>query len=213
MISKAIKKLRQKAGLTQEEVAKKARTPRSYISQIESGVRSPSERIAEDILMKGLELTYSKAQQIIKQWKLEKVGMPQELQPIAETEFVAIPILCSVPCGEPEEIEEVYEEADAYMSLPQFKLPKDHQLFAIRAEGLSMMGENIAPGDIAICDGDAKVKSGDLTVVKVNSGFTLKRYFLEDGYVKLQPGNKGFKPLEASQLEIVAKVVYLLKKC
>ncbi|MFC1719453.1 LexA family protein, partial [Candidatus Poribacteria bacterium] len=210
MVNNAIKQLRKQAGLTQEEVAKRARTPRAYISQIENGLRSPSHRMAEDILMKGIGLTYSQAKKITDQWKLQKVGLPQELQPIAETEFVTIPILCSIPCGEPEE---VYDETDGYISMPGSKIPKNHRIFAVTADGLSMLGENIAPGDIIICDPDAKVKDGDMAIVKVEDGFTLKRVRFRKGYVILEPANKGFKPIETSKLEIVAKVIYIIKQC
>ena len=210
MVNNTIKQLRKQAGLTQEEVAKRARTPRAYISQIENGLRSPSDSLAEDILIKGIGLTYSQAKKITDQWKLQKIGLPQELQSIAETEFVAIPILCSVPCGEPEE---VYDETDGYISLPGSKIPKDHRIFAVTADGLSMLEENIAPGDIIICDPDTKVKNGDMAIVKVEDGFTLKSVYFKDGYVKLEPANKGFKPIETSKLQIVAKVIYIIKQC
>lgn len=213
MISKIIKQSRLKAGLTQEEVAERAHTPRAYISQIESGVRSPSERMAEDILIKGIGLTYPQARRIISQWKLQKAGLPEELQPIAETQFVTIPILCSVPCGEPKEVYEVYEEVDGYISLPKSKIPRNYRLFAVMAEGLSMMGEDIVPGDIIICDPDAEAKDGDMAIVKVGDGFTLKRLYFKDGYAELEPANKGFKPIETSKLQIVAKVIYIIKKC
>ena len=210
MVNNTIKQLRKQAGLTQEEVAKRARTPRAYISQIENGLRFPSDRLAEDILIKGMGLTYSQAKKITDQWKLQKVGMPQELQHIAETRFVTIPILCSVPCGEPKE---VYDDASGYISLPGSRVPKGHRIFAVTADGLSMVEENIAPGDIIICDPDSKVKSGDMAIVKVKEGFTLKRVHFKDGYVKLEPGNKGFKPVETSRLKIVARVIYIIKQC
>jgi SOS-response transcriptional repressor LexA len=210
MINNVIRQQRIKAGLTQEHVAKRAGTPRAYISQIESGVRSPSQRVAEDILMKGMDLTYSVTQRIINQWKLEKVGLPRELQSIAETQFVTIPVLCSVPCGEPKE---VYDNVDGYISLPQSQAPEGHRLFAVMAEGLSMVGEDIVPGDIIICDPDQEVEDGDMGIVKLEEGYTLKTVRFQDGYVKLEPANKGFKPIAASRIEIVAKVIYIIKKC
>ncbi len=210
MINNIIKQQRIKAGLTQKQVAKRAHTPRSYISQIENGVRGPSERVAEDILMKGIGLTYSEAQRIINQWNLVKIGLPQELQSIAETQFITIPILCSVPCGEPEE---VYEDVDGYISLPQSQAPEGHRLFAVMAEGLSMVGEDIVPGDIIICDPDQEVKDGDMAIVKLEAGYTLKTVRFQHGYIKLEPANKGFRPIAASKIETVAKVIYIIKKC
>ena len=209
MIGDIIKQQRIKAGLTQKQVAQKARTPRAYISQIESGVRSPSDRVAEDILIKGIGLTYSEAQRIISQWKLQKMGLPQELESIAETGFVPIPVLGSVPCGEPKA---VYEDAHGYVSLPKSKMPDDHRLFAVLAEGLSMVGADIVPGDIIICDQDAQIRDGDMAIVKVENGATLKRLHFGDGYAKLDSANKGFGPMETSRLQIVAKVIYIIKK-
>ncbi len=209
MIGNIIKQQRIKASLTQEQVAKRARAPRAYISQIESGVRSPSHRMAEDILIKGIGLTYSQAQRIISQWKLQKMGLPQELESIAETGFITVPILGSVPCGEPKA---VYEDTDGYISLPKSKMPENHRLFAVLAEGLSMVGEAIVPGDIVICDPDAQAKDGDMAIVKVENGATLKRLHFADGYASLESANKGFKPIEASRLQIVAKVIYIIKK-
>lgn len=210
MIDETIKQLRRKAGLTQEELARRAGTPRAYISQIENGVRFPSEQTAGNILVKGIGLTHSQAQRIIKQWKLQKMGLPRELQPIADMGFVAIPVLCSVPCGDPENID---EDADGYISLPKAEVPNDHRLFAVRAKGLSMVAEDILPGDIIICDRDAEVKSGDMAIVEMESGFTLKRLYFRNGRVRLEPANKGFKPIETSKLQIVGKVIYLIKKC
>ena len=209
MIGSIIKQQRIKADLTQKQVAQKARTPRAYISQIESGARSPSDRMAEDILMKGIDLTYSEAQRIINQWKLQKIGLPQELKPMAETGFAAIPILGAVPCGEPKA---VYEDAHGYVSLPKSSMPADHRLFAVLAEGLSMVGADIVPGDIIICDPDAQVKDGDMAIVKVENGATLKRVHFEDGYAKLNSANKGFEPIVTSSIQIVAKVIYIIKK-
>ena len=209
MIGDVIKQQRINAGLTQEQVAQRARTPRAYISQIESGVRSPSDRVAEDILMKGIGLTYSEAQRIISQWKLEKMGLPQELESMAETGFVPIPVLASVPCGEPKA---VYQDAHGYVSLPKSRMPEDHRLFAVLAEGLSMVGADIVPGDIIICDQDAQIEDGDMAIVKVEDGATLKRIHFGDGYAILEAANKGFEPTETSRLQIVAKVIYIIKK-
>ena len=209
MIGDVIKQQRINAGLTQEQVAQRARTPRAYISQIESGVRSPSDRVAEDILMKGIGLTYSEAQRIISQWKLEKMGLPQELESMADAGFIPVPILGSVPCGEPEEI---HEDTCGYISLPKSRMPQNHRLFAVLAEGLSMAGEDIFSGDIVICDRDAQVKDGDMAIVKVEDGATLKRLHFGDGYAILQAANKGFAPMETSRIQVVAKVIYIIKK-
>ena len=159
--------------------------------------------------MKGMGLTYSETQRIISQWKLQKIGLPQELESIAETGFIPIPVLGSVPCGEPKEI---YQDTHGYISLPKSGMPEDHRLFAVLAEGLSMVGDDVIPGDIIICDQDAEVKDGDMAIVRMENGYTLKRIHFEDGYAELESANKGFKPIEVTRLQIVAKVIYIVKK-
>lgn len=106
----------------------------------------------------------------------------------------------------------VYEDAHGYVSLPKSRMPEGHKLFAVLAEGLSMVGQDIVPGDIIICDPDAQVKDGDMAIVKVEDGATLKRIRFGDGYASLESANKGFKPMETSRLQIVAKVIYVIKK-
>ena len=69
------------------------------------------------------------------------------------------------------------------------------------------------PGDIVICDPDEKVKDGDMAIVKLEEGYTLKTVRFQDGYIKLEPANRGFKPIAASLIDIVAKVIYIIKKC
>jgi len=207
MINETIRQLRRDADLTQQEVAYRVRTPRAYISQIENGFRSPSERMARDILTKGLGLNRTETGRIIRQWKLYKVGLPPELEPIAEMQFAAIPLLGHVPCGQPGDI----YNADGYVSIPHTSIPQGHRVFAVRADGLSMIDE-VMPDDIIVCDPDEKVMDGDMAIVKLKDGFTLKHVYFKDGYVRLQPANRGFKPIETPRIQVVAKVIYLIKK-
>ena len=75
-----------------------------------------------------------------------------------------------------------------------------------------MVGEDIFSGDIIICDQDAEVKDGDMAIVQMEDGATLKRIHFGDGYAELEPANKGFEPIVTSRLQIVAKVIYIIKK-
>jgi len=208
-LNKTIRILREKANLTQKEVAKRAHTPQAYISQIEIGVRVPSERMLEDILIKGIGLPYPEAQKIIREWKLERMGFSPELADLVDTDFVLVPILGEVPCGDPKK---ELKDAEDHISLPKSLAPKGHHIFAVKADGVSMVEENIMPGDTIICDADAKVKNGDLAIVRLKNKVTLKRLFFRKGYVELQPANKGFKSIKARHLEVVGKIIYHIKK-
>lgn len=208
-LKKTIRFLRKKDNLSQKEVAKRAHTPQAYISQIETGVRSPSERMLENILIKGIGLSYAKSQRIIREWKLIKMGFSPELASLVDTEFVLVPILGEVPCGAPEK---KLKDAEDHISLPKSLAPKGHRIFAVKADGLSMVEENIMPGDTIICDTDGKVKNGDIAIVRLKGEVTLKRAYFKKDYVELQPANKGFKSIRAKQIEIVGKIIYHIKK-
>lgn len=210
-LSKLIRKKRLEHNLTQKEVGKRAHTPQAYISQIESGKRECSERLLEDILVKGIGLSYKKARKIIREWKLEKIGFPCRLAELVETEFVVVPMLGSVPCGDPKKD---LEDAEGAISLPASLVKKGKRVFAIKADGLSMVEEGIMPGDIIICDPDAKVEDRDIAIVRLKDKLTLKRVYFRNGYVELRAGNEGFEPIKVKKdkIEIVAKVVYHIKK-
>ncbi len=86
-------------------------------------------------------------------------------------------------------------------------------VFSLEVSGLSMIEENIAPGDYVICKKTSIAKDGDLVIALVNdTETTLKRFFKEKDFIRLQPANKDYEPIITTNCKIQAQVIGLVKK-
>jgi repressor LexA len=153
---------------------------------------------------KALGINYEELEILQKKATLMSVGVREES---IFTEMIRIPILGSVPCGEPQE---AIEEADEYFPVPfDASLATKRHIFGLRANGLSMKDAGILPGDIIIIDPYAQVNNGDIVVAKINEEATLKFYFERGGYIELKPANADFKPIKTNDpsFRIVGKVI------
>ena len=124
-----------------------------------------------------------------------------------------IPILGSVPCGEPTE---AIEEIIGYIEvLPN--MAKDH--FGLIAKGDSM-APKIEKGDILIIKKDTQVQSGEIAIVKVNGDeATCKKIMLTDEGITLISLNPNYEPrfftnaqIESLPIKIIGKVVEIRRK-
>lgn len=203
-IGEHLRRLREKRGLTQGALALRSGVPQAYISQIERGYRKPSEGITRALLTKGLQFPEEEAQQLLREWRLTRAGLPPGLEKLAESNFVTIPILGSVPCGPPRE---VYPDVVDYFSLPASQVNPRHHVFSVVANGLSMVEDGIVPGDLVVVDQDTTVRHGDIAVVQIADAVTLKRVFFREDYVELRPANGQMKAIQAKEVEFVGKVI------
>lgn len=72
MIGQNIRALRKTRGLTLEGVASKLGKEYTHLSVIENGRSTPRDETILDILVIGLDLPYSKAKDLIAQWRIEE---------------------------------------------------------------------------------------------------------------------------------------------
>ena len=119
-----------------------------------------------------------------------------------------IPLLGRVHAGLPVEVEENIEEyIDVGNALPY---PKE-RLFALTVVGDSMADAGIYEGDTVIVVKDAEASNGDVVVAMVEGEVTVKTFFKENGRFRLQPENKNYTPIIAKQVDILGKVVSLVR--
>lgn len=200
-----LKKVRLDKGLTQTQVAEKMGfKTNGYIADFERGRYDDP---AEDTLTRyanALGITMSSMDTIKRKAILLSMGIHEDN---IFTDMLRIPILGTVPCGEPKE---AIEEADEYFPVPyDEKLASKPNLFGLRANGLSMKDAGILPGDIMIIDPNVQVVNGDIVVAKIDEDATLKYYYERGGYVELRPANEDFKPIKVDDpsFRIVGKVI------
>jgi repressor LexA len=86
-------------------------------------------------------------------------------------------------------------------------------IFALEVDGESMTGEDIQPGDYAICRRSNSAHDGQLVVAIVDEeNATLKRFYQEKYQARLQPANDNFQPIYSKNCRIEAIVIGLVRK-
>ncbi len=101
--------------------------------------------------------------------------------------FTRVPILGAIPCGS-EEDEEEYTEG--FVAIPE-EWAKG-ECFLLRASGDSMVDIGIDSGDLVLIKKTSTAPSGKVVVCLTENGSTLKRYFKENGKVRLHAENATF---------------------
>ena len=163
---------------------------------------------------KGSKPTYESIEKICKAYNLPNdFFYDDDSDEDTDIYWNKIPILGSVPCGEPTE---AIEEIIGYIEvLPN--MAKDH--FGLIAKGDSM-APKIEKGDILIIKKDTQVQSGDIAIVKVNGDeATCKKIMLTDEGITLISLNPNYEPrfftnaqIESLPIKIIGKVKEIRRK-
>ena len=125
-------------------------------------------------------------------------------------DVVNVPLLGKVTCGNPIE---AIEFPDEYIALPAFMIPKKEEIFTLKTEGMSMKNVGIYDGDIVIVKRQKNAENGDYVVALDENGFTtLKTFYKENGYFRLQPENETMDPIILDKVEILGIAIGLYRK-
>ena len=140
---------------------------------------------------------------------LLELQVPNEFENNSE-EVVTVPLLGKVTAGNPIEAIEVPDEV---ISLPAYLLPKRKEIFTIKVDGDSMINAGIYDRDIVIVERCENAKNGDIVVaMNEENEVTIKRYFREKDYIRLQPENDYMLPIILKNATILGKAVGLYRK-
>lgn len=122
-------------------------------------------------------------------------------------EMVQIPIVGNVAAGTPILAVENIED---YFPMPVSMLP-NKDTFILRVKGDSMINMGILDGDFVIVACADTAENGEVVVALVDDSATVKRFYKEDGYYRLQPENDAMEPIIVSDVTIQGKVIGLLR--
>jgi DNA polymerase V len=115
----------------------------------------------------------------------------------------------SVPAGFPSPATDYCEKT---LDLNQLCIKKPAATYFVRAQGDSMLGAGIFPGDILVVDRSLEVRHGDVVIAELNSELTVKRLELKPQR-RLVPMNRKYHPIaipEEAQLEIFGVVTTVI---
>jgi repressor LexA len=123
---------------------------------------------------------------------------------------IELPLLGYVAAGVPIEAVVSNETIDVPESLAG-----NRETYVLRVRGDSMIDEQIRDGDWVIVE-DRKTAENGETVVALLSGsdVTLKKFYRENGQIRLQPANPTIDPIvvPASQVQVQGVVIGVMRK-
>ncbi len=131
--------------------------------------------------------------------KLEGLGLlekqynkPRSIDIYENDKMVNIPLLGLIAAGQP--IEAIQNKET--IAVPQNKLPRSGEFYALRVLGNSMIDENINDGDIVLVKQQSIAENGQKVVALIdNYETTLKKFYKERGRIRLQPANRNIEPI------------------
>jgi repressor LexA len=126
---------------------------------------------------------------------------------LTRREVVKVPIIGTVAAGQPLYAEENIEN---YYPIPSDLLP-NAETFMLKIRGNSMINAGILEGDQIIVEQCPSAENGDIVVALVGDSATVKRFFKEDGYYRLQPENDSMEPIIVNEVKILGKVIGVLR--
>ena len=100
---------------------------------------------------------------------------------LVRREMVNVPVLGRVAAGEPLL---AIENVESYFPIPAEFMP-NAQTFILNVVGESMINAGILDGDKVIVEQTADAQNGDIVVALVDDSATVKRFYKEDGYIRL----------------------------
>lgn len=125
-----------------------------------------------------------------------------------KVEFVNIPLLGRVAAGVPLL---AVENRDDIFPLPAH-FTGAGEFFMLTVRGDSMIEAGILDGDMVVVRRQGDANNGDIVVALLEEEATVKRFFKETDRVRLQPENSLMEPIYATDLQVLGKVVGLVRK-
>ena len=121
--------------------------------------------------------------------------------------FVNLSVIGGVAAGEPLFSENIWEQN---YPVPESILAGGEG-FMLTVKGNSMIDVGILDGDLVIVRSQNTAENGEIVVARIDDEITVKRFFKEDGKIKLSPENQEMEPLYYDSVDIEGIVLGLVR--
>lgn len=128
---------------------------------------------------------------------------------LTKRELVNIPIVGTVSCGQPILAEQNIE--DYFPVPPEYIHNTNNQTFILRVKGDSMINVGIYEKDLVIVEQCSSARNGEIVVALIEDSATVKTFYKENGYIRLQPENDYMDPILVEHCEILGRVIGLFR--
>jgi len=120
---------------------------------------------------------------------------------------VSLPIVGTVRAGQ---LSTAIEDIQGYFSVDQVAVRGDGCFF-LKVRGESMITAGIFESDLVLVRPQKSADNREIVVAMLDGEATVKRFFRENGYIRLQPENPNMEPIiirpEDGEVDIVGKVI------
>jgi repressor LexA len=131
---------------------------------------------------------------------------PPQGPPVPDT--IVMPVIGKVAAGVPITAQENVEG--------EFVLPasfaRGSENFMLRVQGDSMVEAAILDGDLIVVRPQRTASNGEIVVAMLDGEATVKRFYREDGRIRLQPENAAMAPIYATDVTVVGRVEAVVRK-
>ncbi len=206
--------------MTQKELTKRQKDVLDYIKKYTAEHGFPPA-IRE--ICKGVNLS-SPATVFVHMKNLEKAGYIKTtsnkfrtIEVLCENEYietsddvVKVPLLGKITAGSPIT---AIEQPNEFFDIPASLIPAKETVFTLHVSGESMINVGIYDGDILIVERRDTARNGETVVAMNEDGeATVKTFYKENGYFRLQPENDTMEPIILKECTILGKVIGLYRK-
>ena len=139
---------------------------------------------------------------------LELVGRDRDGGSSRDSKLLSLPLLGEIAAGG---LLLAEQDVEDYLEVPEL-LAAGGADFLLRVKGESMIQAGILDGDYVVVRRQQDARNGDVVVALAGDDeaaeeATVKRFFREDGRVRLQPENDELEPIYARHVQILGKVI------
>lgn len=198
------------------KITDKQREILEYIKNtiLKKGYPPAVREICEAVRLKSTSSVHSHLEQMEKNGYIRRdPTKPRTIEIIDDTfnlarrEVVNVPLIGTVAAGAPILAQENIEN---YFPIPVEMLP-NKDIFMLNVKGDSMIDAGIFNGDRVIVEQTDTARNGDIVVALVEDSATVKTFYKEKGYFRLQPQNPALEPIILDEVQILGKVIGLFR--
>lgn len=121
--------------------------------------------------------------------------------------IVNIPIVGQVAAGLPIL---ATENIESYFPMPSEYVPLN-PCFMLRVKGDSMIKAGIFSGDTIMVEEKNTAENGDIVVALIDDSATVKTFYKEEQFIRLQPENDTMSPIYVKECKIMGKVFGVMR--
>ena len=123
-------------------------------------------------------------------------------------EIVRVPIVGNITAGSPILAVENIEDT---CPIPVDYIHND-SVFMLKVRGESMIGAGIYDKDLILVRQQSNAENGDIVVALIEDYATVKTFYREKDFIRLQPENASMNPIIVRDVTILGKVIGLFRK-